>query len=78
MYTQAFNEDIAENEINIQLWTGIVAFLGWIRIIMSLTVTQTLGPIINMITFMFKDIAVFLIIWSMILIAFSMVAVLGF
>ena len=41
-------------------------------------VTQTLGPIISTIIYMFDDIATFLIIWMLVLFGFTMVGVLAF
>lgn len=52
--------------------------LGFIRIIIALQVTETLGPIISTIIYMFSDIGVFIVIWFINLVTFSMVGVLTF
>ena len=75
---QAFNEDVAEHEFNIQFWTGSFCLLGWLRLLVTLQVTKLLGPIISTILYMFKDISVFICIWGIVLMGFSMVSVLTF
>lgn len=43
----------------------------FIRIILELQVSRTLGPIITTISYMFQDIAKFLVLWVLILMGFT-------
>ena len=57
---------------------GVLSIFGFIRIIMGLITTKTFGPIISTIIFMFNDIAVFIVIWILVLVMFGTVGALTF
>ena len=78
MYIHEYNDHLSKNEVNISLLIGLLAFFGYMRLLIGLKVTKTLGPIISTIIYMFKDIGVFIVIWFIVLISFTMVAVLTF
>jgi len=78
MYVESYTTHLAKNEITVEFYAGVIAFLYFIRLLLSLMLTKTLGPIISTILFMFNDIAIFLVIWLIILVGFTMVGVLTF
>ena len=57
---------------------GILSIFAFIRIIMGLITTKTFGPIISTIIFMFNDIAVFIVIWVIVLVMFGTIGALTF
>lgn len=78
MYVQAFFEHIAKYEINVNIITGTITLLNFSRLLVSLKTTETLGPIITTIIYMFKDVLVFLAIYAIVIIMFTSVGVLVF
>ena len=52
--------------------------MAFIRQLLGLQVTKALGPIISMILVMFKDVAQFIVIWFIVLIAFASVGFMTF
>ena len=71
MYMTEFNMNLAQLPINIRFFSTYIAIIGFLRTIFSLMVTESIGPIIITILFMFKDIATFLTIWGLVLISFT-------
>lgn len=51
---------------------------GFIRFLIALVVNETLGPIISTIIYMFKDMSVFIVIWTIVLSGFTMISILTF
>lgn len=49
--------------------------LNFVRIMLELQLTRTLGPIITTITYMFYDIAIFIVLWLIILVGFTIGAI---
>lgn len=58
----------------LDLLLAVVVALYWIKIILLFQVTKTFGPIIKIIALMTKDLAQFLVLWSVILLVFTSVA----
>ena len=52
--------------------------LYFIRMLLLLGLSETLGPIITTIQYMFNDVAIFIVIWFIILLGFTLVGVLLF
>ena len=67
MYVENYNVDMSQGEINLTFFAVFVALFQFTRMGCSLIVTQSLGPIISTIMYMFKDIIVFLAIWVIVL-----------
>lgn len=78
MYVHAYVKQVAENEINISFVMGMMVMLYFVRMLLALGLNETLGPIITTIQYMFNDIAVFIVIWFIILLGFTLVGVLLF
>ena len=57
---------------------GILSIFAFIRIVLGLITTKTFGPIISTIIFMFNDIAVFIVIWVIVLVMFGTIGALTF
>ena len=78
MFAQEYTEDYYGYEFNLQFFVGVCSSLYFIRLLLSLILTQTLGPIISTIIYMFNDIAVFIVIWLITLIGFTLVSMVTF
>ena len=57
---------------------GILSIFAFIRIVLGLITTKTFGPIISTIIFMFNDIAIFIVIWIIVLVMFGTIGALTF
>ena len=71
-YAVAFLKNVAENEFNIQTAIAVVALFSFVRILINLFVTELLGPILSTTLYMFKDVATFILIWFLVLMAYTM------
>ena len=71
MYNEEFNKNEASSPINIRFFSTWIAMFGFLRCILSLIVTETFGPIIITIIFMFDDIKRFLTIWAIVVVSFA-------
>jgi len=78
MYFQAYKDNIRDNEINIQFYSGMTAAGNCLRLIISLMMFESYGSIISTTMFMFFDVGVFIVIWYLVLMMFSMVALFVF
>ena len=78
MYFEANAIHIHDFDININFYLGLSFLMTFIRQLLGLQVTKSLGPIISMIIVMFKDVGQFIIIWFIVLIAFSSVGFMTF
>ena len=67
MCVENYNVDMSQGEFNPTFFAVFVALFQFTRMGCSLIVTQSLGPIISTIMYMFKDIIVFLAIWVIVL-----------
>ena len=70
MYVENYNILMAMTEYNPSFFCIYTAFFSFMRVICSLIVTQSLGPIISTIMYMFKDILLFLSIWLLVVLMF--------
>ena len=70
--------DINTGEFHFDWLLALTAFLFWFRIIMMLQLTTYFGPLIKTCYSMLKDLAVFLLLFSIQLVSFSCVAILAF
>jgi hypothetical protein len=55
-----------------------LAMLIWVKVILAIESNRTVGPMLKMITVMTKDLATFIVLWSVILIFFLCVGQLVF
>lgn len=78
MYFAAYADNLSASEINVQFVTGFISAFLFLKLLLSLNVNKTLGPIISTIIFMFNDIAVFIVIWLIILVGFTIVSMIAF
>lgn len=74
MYADAYFADLNTEEFDVQFFVGLVSSLYFVRLLLTLVLTQTFGPIISTIIYMFNDIAVFIVIWFITLLGFTLVA----
>ena len=77
-YFQSWNDNIRENEFNIQFYSGMTAAGNCVRLITSLMMYEQYGSIISTTMFMFNDVAVFIVVWYLVIMSFSMVALFVF
>ena len=72
MYSEEFNKEIERNKpFDTTFVNMLITFASFMRVMLSITVTETLGPIISTILYMFRDIKTFLIIWFIVIIMFT-------
>lgn len=57
---------------------SIIVGTVWLRLILGLKVTRLLGPIINIVFKMLKDVAVFLVLFMLVLILFTCMGQISF
>ena len=78
MYVHEYNLHVSENEINVQFYAGMVCLFGFFRFLIALVVNETLGPIVSTISYMLRDISIFICIWFIVLVSFAMVSIMCF
>ena len=78
MYVHAYSFHVTEFEINVQFYFGVWLLVSFLRQLLGLTVTRSLGPIVSTIIEMFKDVAKFIVIWALVLLGYTSVGFLTF
>ena len=68
------NEDIYRFDFLL----AFIAFFTWLRMFFNFRITETFGPMFRILQQMIIDLGKFLVIWSVILIMFTCVAILAF
>ena len=78
MFLHAMMNDINENILTIALYAATLAGLAWLRLMVSLNVSETFGPIISAMLKMVDDICQFLFLYVIQLMGFSIFAAMCF
>ena len=78
MYTQAYNDDVTQNEIDVSFYSGMVALGNCFRLLAALIAYESFGTIIMTCMYMFGDVATFIVVWYLNLMSFAMVGVFVF
>ena len=71
MYVEAFFTHVSTNDLSITVVTGLITLFNFTRLLVSLKTTETLGPIITTIIYMFNDVLTFLAIYLIVIIMFT-------
>lgn len=71
-------EDINRNEYRFDFLLAIVALSTWLKLLFMFRLTHSFGPMFKILYQMTKDLVKFLVIWIVIMITFSCVAILAF
>ena len=77
-YMKELLYQLNEGSFPIDLLLAAAAFCFWVRLILMLKLTSTFGPLITIMTMMFKDLTIFFVLFSIELIAFSCIGLLSF
>lgn len=78
MFIQAYQTHVNTVEFNMNIMSAIITIFGFTRMLLAFSAFETLGPIITTIIFMFNDVAVFIVIWGIVVIMFTTVGIVGF
>ena len=78
MYVESYGIHAGSFEINVQFYVGMWLLISFVRLLLGLTVTRQLGPIVSTIQAMFSDVGQFIVIWLFVLLGFSSVGFITF
>lgn len=73
MYTQAYQDEVSQNEFNVSFFSGMVGLGNCFRLLSALIAYESFGTIIMTTMYMFNDVATFVVVWYLNLMAFAMV-----